>query len=506
MGLVSKTVIVKWSSNAISWYKSKGYIYTKYNDELEIKVEDLQVHSNVEVICSCDSCKKEYEVIWQHYYKRTKKDGKNYCKKCAPIMRTGENVRLSKLKNGISFKQWCVDNNRIDILELWDYELNNYLPSEITYASNSKQWFKCKNGIHGSELKNIGGFTVGSRPINCEQCNSFGQWLLDNYGVDAINKYWSNKNSISPMYLKRFSSKKSWFICPDCKEEKEMYLNNFIKYGLGCKKCSDGISYPEKFINSLLNQLNINYITQLSKSNFNWCSSYRYDVFLPTKNIIVEIHGLQHYNYSGFKNSLDEEQKNDKAKKKLAFSNGFNDTNYIILDARYSELEYIKNSIINSNLLELLMFKENNIDWLKCHEFALCNYVKIICDMWNKTERNNIKEIIDITKLSYKTILNYLKSGAKCGWCVYDSGIEMDNKNKRIMKSVYCVELKKMFESTKSASLKLNICAPNITDCCNGRQKTAGKLQDGTKLHWMYYEDYLRELEIDSSFLLLKIG
>ena len=32
-----------------------------------------------------------------------------------------------------------------------------------------------------------------------------------------------------------------------------------------------------------------------------------------------------------------------------------------------------------------------------------------------------------------------------------------------------------------------------ITGCCKGKRKSAGTLEDSTKLSWMYYEDYLKE-------------
>lgn len=32
-----------------------------------------------------------------------------------------------------SFKQWCLDNNRQDLLLRWDYELNEKAPSEVNY-------------------------------------------------------------------------------------------------------------------------------------------------------------------------------------------------------------------------------------------------------------------------------------------------------------------------------------------------------------------------------------
>ncbi len=38
-----------------------------------------------------------------------------------------------------------------------------------------------------------------------------------------------------------------------------------------------------------------------------------------------------------------------------------------------------------------------------------------------------------------------------------------------------------------------NIDNSSIAKCCKGKIKFAGKLEDGTKLHWMYYEDYEKQ-------------
>ena len=158
--------------------------------------------------------------------------------------------------------------------------------------------------------------------------------------------------------------------------------------GLSCF-CNDGISYVEKFMYNALKQLDIKFSTQLSKTVFKWCDKYRYDFYFEynNKQYICEINGLQHYEES-FKNvksnrnrrTLKEEQKNDKLKKELALKNDIKEDNYIVIDCRYSELEWIKEHILNSNLAKI--FDLSNIDWLKCHEFACCTRVKEACDLW----------------------------------------------------------------------------------------------------------------------------
>lgn len=328
---------------------------------------------------------------------------------------------------------------------------------------------------------------------------SFGEVLLDTFGSDAIEKYWSNKNDYTPFDVGYGSNMKSWLICQSCGNEKEVRLADFFRYGIGCEKCSDGISYPEKFVESVLNQLNETHISQLSHTTFDWCDKYRYDKYLLDKNIIIEIHGEQHYVFRKTirSHSLKEEQKNDDNKKQLAYSNGFNENNYIVIDARHSTIEHIKQSVMNSKLPQLLNFKEEDIDWVKCNEESLTSYVKIACDYW-KTNIYSINDISKIMGLENVTIIRYLKSGTISGWCFYDSEIEKNKNYKKKSKMVICLELDKIYDSIRKASIETGIHKTCISFCCRGHRhhQTAGGY------HWMYYEDYLKELVNNSSFLL----
>lgn len=70
-----------------------------------------------------------------------------------------------------TFEEWCLSNNRHDILDLWDYEKNDKLPSEIPYGTKQKYYFKCPNGIHESELRRI--LNIVDRPdhkLICKEC------------------------------------------------------------------------------------------------------------------------------------------------------------------------------------------------------------------------------------------------------------------------------------------------------------------------------------------------
>lgn len=55
-------------------------------------------------------------------------------------------------------------------------------------------------------------------------------------------------------------------------------------------------------------------------------------------------------------------------------------------------------------------------------------------------------------------------------------------------KPIYCVELDMVFENAKEAGEYTGVISSNIIAVCKGRKghKTAGRLPDGTKLHWEY--------------------
>jgi hypothetical protein len=81
--------------------------------------------------------------------------------------------------------------------------------------------------------------------------------------------------------------RKTWFICENCGNEKLMNVGNFVRFGIRCNICSDGISTPEKFCINLLKELNIEFITQYSNV---WSNTKKYDFYLPSLNMIIETH------------------------------------------------------------------------------------------------------------------------------------------------------------------------------------------------------------------------
>lgn len=288
--------------------------------------------------------------------------------------------------------------------------------------------------------------------------------------------------------------KVNW-ICEDCGNIiKNKGIYDFVSSKYPCNRCSDGISYPEKFMCSVLDQINLEYIREYSP---NWASNRRYDFYIASINSIIEVHGSQHYEKRInplFRKTSKEEQENDFNKKWDSLNN--NTVNYIVIDASESNIEYIKRSVVNSRIS--WMYDISKVDWNKCEEFACSSLVKVACDHWNEGMRS-AKIIGEEMNMSTGTIIKYLKKGKNIGWCDYDPDEEkilgrLKNAGTYNKIKVVCLNTNEVFESVSNASVKCNADGGNIGYCCKGVGFYSGKdTITGDYLQWQYYDDYLIE-------------
>ena len=106
----------------------------------------------------------------------------------------------------------------------------------------------------------------------------------------------------------------------------------------------------------------------------------------------------------------------DKIKDKLAKENGLI---VIRIDCKYSNLNYIKNSIEESILSKL--FDLSKINWNRCNEYATKNLVKDICEYYNNNPNITLQNIAKNFYISSRTVSKYLKCGTELGWCKYNT-------------------------------------------------------------------------------------
>ena len=294
------------------------------------------------------------------------------------------------------------------------------------YKENQK-WYKYKCNKCGYEE----GFLEESalnRKRGCTSCS--GHIIVEGYNDIPTTepwmvKYFQGGYSEAKLYTKNGGgnlnnkSESIYPICPDCGRVRNKLIairTIYRTHSIGCK-CGDGYSIPNKIMFNILEQLKLDFI---SEYNVEWIKPKSYDFYISSLNIIIEMDGGWHIKDNKLSGQPKEKSKEiDDYKDNMAKENGIE---VIRIDCIKSELEYVKQNILNSKLNEI--FDLSIIDWLKVEEFALSNRVKIACSYWNNGIKST-KEIAKIMKVSYATIITYLKKGYKLRWCNYDAKEEV---------------------------------------------------------------------------------
>lgn len=400
-----------------------------------------------------------------------------------------------------SFANYIEVELGLNLNDIWNWEKNNELdinPYEIRKQANKKVWLYClENDYHNYDREgNKIGYEISCnnfyRGNRCGYCYRrkvhYKDSLAYNYpNVAKMIAISENNLTFDDCYcISCHSGKRFYFQCLDCESisTKRKSLDSIIKKGYSCEYCSDGISIPNKFITNVLNQLDEDFITELSSKKFNGKNYFRYDFYLFKINSIIEANGLQHYEEcsSLTKRSLEQEQMNDLFKYKCA-KNHIN--NYIVIDCRYSTLEWLKENIIK----ELSpYFNLNNINWELAWEESQNSLCVKSWELWN----SGIHDIIEISKIlniTRNTTTIYLKCGVECGKCTYTSEESRKSGVKKMkcktQNPIICLTTKRLFLSAKIGSEYYNASYSHVCACCNGRDDRAGEFNK-LPLVWRY--------------------
>ncbi len=454
-----------------------------------VKVKDLTESSTQLVTKICDDCGKQIpnKKYGDIILSRKLGDGRDRCHPCGMIYANNKQKNNVKYENSL---EYYAKNNQKEYL-INEFSVKNIKrPNEISSGSEEKYlWdcFECK-GEYSSQVYSR---TVGS---GCPYCS--GRKVLIGF-----NDFWTTHPELAKLLkdakrgfeVTHGSNKKEIFVCDRCGYEQSKMLGNVSRQGFSCSRCSDGIKYPEKILISFLDQLNLDYEPQ---KIFSWSNNKRYDFYIRSYNMIIEVHGEQHYSGIGFSNlsgkTVKDEQKNDKYKYEMAKANNINE--FIVLDCRESNLNFIRNSILNSKLYEI--FDLQRINWLKCHEFACGTIVKIISDLWNDGIKSTT-EIGTILKMDSATISKYLKQGNTLGWCTYNKEEVKKATGQKISKSLRkkpVIQLTKDGEYLKTwgspteAEKEMGMFRGAVSGVCTGEKKTSYGFK------WIYKEDYEKQL------------
>ena len=347
----------------------------------------------------------------------------------------------------------------------------------------------------------IGQYVNSVTKINCKCCLDHlwsvtpAHLLHDNCGCPyccgnaiwkGFNDLWTTRPDIAKLLKNHndgykfgeHSNQKAEFICPKCNCVIVKSIDDVSRQGLSCSMCSDGVSYPNKFGRALLKQLPI----ECFKCEYSpkWAHPYRYDNYFKYKgqSYILEMDGAFHYEKKACsKMPLDEIIKIDNIKTEMAIKRGFI---VIRVDCCVSKFDYIKKSLLQSELNQL--FDLSLVDWHLCDKVACNSLVKTACDLY----MSGVYSTAVIGKMlcvSGKAALDYLKRGARVGWCNYTIEDSIQRRIKNIQKPVVVIDsndkIIHMFDSAKICTDELSqlysttLCYDCVVRACrsNGTYK-----------------------------------
>lgn len=316
--------------------------------------------------------------------------------------------------------------------------------------------------------------------------------------VRGVNDMWTTNPQLASLLanpedgyiLTQGTVKKAKFKCNNCGTvSKPLSIHKVRTRGFNCKCCSESRSFPNKIMYNLLSYLHEDFEDE---KVFDWCKfkingkskGGIYDFYLSNKNLIIEMDGVFHYKNNPLNNQkLKTSQLIDNEKDRLAKEHGIN---VIRIDCNTSEIDYIKENILKSDLAKHLDL--DAVDWEYCYYHTIPNNMK---EIWQ--EYNNGITIMDLVRKyskDYATISKYLKIGTQFGYCNYIA----DGYHTKVI----CLETLKIYNKIADAIRETGIT--NISYACKSKSHIAGKSNNGESLHWMYYEDYIEKFgEVDKS-------
>ena len=124
--------------------------------------------------------------------------------------------------------------------------------------------------------------------------------------IEKARKIHGDKYDYSKVEYKH-NQKKVCIICPEHGEFWQTPNNHIgASNKCGCPRCK--MSKLEEFVCKLFEDNSVKYIYECTKKDLSWVGRQRLDFYVPSKNIVVECQGVQHFLPSDFTGSSDGEE------------------------------------------------------------------------------------------------------------------------------------------------------------------------------------------------------
>lgn len=234
------------------------------NNELGLDIWKMTKGTHKKAWWRCSKCTSNYDM---GIYKKTSDRGCPYC----------AGYRINHTNSLASL--------RPDIASEWHTAKNGDLtPHDVVCGNTKKVWWlgECGHEWEASTHNRCYG-------TNCPYCCVNSKILIGH------NDLWTTHPEVAKLFVnhedgykyKQGSPKKIKWKCPDCENVNISIINNLCRRNILCKKCSDGLSFGEKIVYSILSNCNIDFEHELS---FDWSQDRRYDFYIPST--IIEREGI----------------------------------------------------------------------------------------------------------------------------------------------------------------------------------------------------------------------
>ena len=189
---------------------------------------------------------------------------------------------------------WCKMHNRQDILDSWDYELNDVTPQEVFGQENTHIYkWKCDKGHHYERTCN-----ARSRLYSCPVCNCHElQSGVNDFATlypELLSEWDYEKNSISPYDILPGANKTVHWKCA-MGHTWSTKLHQRTRLFTGCKKCDrqNHTSFAEQSIYYYLKQ----FFSDTENGNVD-AIGMELDIYIPSLKVAIEYDGVRWHNSS----------------------------------------------------------------------------------------------------------------------------------------------------------------------------------------------------------------
>lgn len=215
-----------------------------------------------------------------------------------------EKTKQRNIENSTSFFDWCNKNQRKDLLERWDYDLNAMSPKDIARYSRVKIYLKCPSGKHSSHAHHLSSHAKYVCPL-CYKENTiyFPKETREKINKTNLERYGVENPFASPEIqakIKDVNLEKYGVEHPMQNEDVRKTLEKTLMKKYGVKYALKNKEIREKASRSLYNNGTApcssqqRYICNLYSGKLNYPIDYYHADMLLPDNIICEYDGAGH--------------------------------------------------------------------------------------------------------------------------------------------------------------------------------------------------------------------